>query len=88
MVKKKQTNVQLITEMMEFSQYGALSQLFIMDAIGKLADSVAALTDEEIRIEMEGSFISAGAWHGVAKEIQRKISQHYGESIAKREDLK
>jgi hypothetical protein len=32
---KRQTNVEAIVELMEFSQYGALAQLFVLDALGK-----------------------------------------------------
>lgn len=67
---KKLTNVELVTKMMEFSNFGALSQLFIIEAIGQFADKVSKLSPKDIP---NNCFISPEAWIGVAKEIKEQI---------------
>jgi hypothetical protein len=78
--KKRQTNVEFITELMEFSNHGAMAQLFIMDALKKVANHVASIPLEELRKEFDGSMVSADAWHGVAKEISQKFDGYYAPS--------
>ena len=68
--KKNQTNVQFVKEMMEFSDYGSLAQLFVLDALDKWSKLIASKQPEEV----ETGFISGEAWVGVAKEIQAKIA--------------
>lgn len=70
------TNSETVTEMMDFSKFGALAQVFIMDAIGKHAKAVAKMDLKKIDPK-EWTFISAEAWIGVAKEIEEKLKVHY-----------
>lgn len=71
---KRKTNIQVVNQMMEFSQHGALAQLFILQAIEKYADACIAAKPEE----MENGFISGVAWQGVAKDLKRQLNEHYG----------
>lgn len=67
---KRKTNVQLVKSIMENSNYGALAQLFVMDALYKFSNKVAAANPSEA-----GNFLVDGAaWVGVAKEIQAKLA--------------
>jgi hypothetical protein len=68
--KKRLTNVELVTNIMEFSKYGALSQLFVMDALQKLANAVAKSKPEDYGAN---PFVHPQAWIGVAKEIAEKL---------------
>lgn len=61
------TNVEFVTELMEFSNHGALSQVFIIEAIRRYAEACS-----ERRISDNG-FISPDAWQGVAREIRDKL---------------
>lgn len=70
---KRKTNVQLVKTMMEFSSYGPLAQVFIMQAISEYAKSVASSTPEKL----ETPLVSGAAWHGVAVEIKNQIDDHY-----------
>lgn len=73
-MKAPQTNVEKITHMMEFSNYGAMSQMFIMEAVWRYAEAVARTPVEEVREQFgENSFINPDAWHGVATEILHKL---------------
>jgi hypothetical protein len=71
---KRKTNVQTVKAIMEFSNYGALAQVFVMEAVGQAAERVAKLKPEDLP-DLAGGFISAEAWVGVAQEIQTKLKE-------------
>jgi hypothetical protein len=74
-VPRQMTNIEFITDMMTFSQHGAMAQLFIMDAVGKWAKKVAETPYEEVAKEFGPNyFISSKAWHETAKEIHEKMN--------------
>lgn len=70
--KASLTNTELVVEMMEYSNFGALSQLFIMEAIRKEADRIAATKPEQYDKE-QWDYISVEVWIAVANEISKKI---------------
>lgn len=72
---KQRTNVQCVTDLMEFSQHGALAQLFVVDALMKHAALVAAAEPAAL----DTGFISGAAWRNVAREILGKLKAHLGE---------
>lgn len=72
---KRKTNVQIVKSIMEYSDYGAIVQVFIMDAIRKQAEQVAALDPATVKKE-NWYFISFEGWQGVAKEILRKLQEN------------
>ncbi len=74
---KQLTNTQAVKEMMDFSAHGALAQLFIIDAIGKAADNIAAADLDELSAAFgPNAFVSADAWQAVAKEVKAKLDAH------------
>jgi hypothetical protein len=64
-----ETNVDFVTRIMEFSNYGPLAQLFILEAIRNWSDVVAKADPAKIDTPM----INGHAWVGVAKEIKAKL---------------
>ncbi|WP_185732926.1 hypothetical protein [Burkholderia seminalis] len=40
---QRMTNLECLTDIMEFSRYGALAQAFVMDALSKHAEHIAKL---------------------------------------------
>ena len=66
---KQKTNIAFVRDLMEFSQHGALAQLFVLDALSKWADIIAN-TDP---VKCDSPMISGEAWVGVAKEIKGKL---------------
>jgi hypothetical protein len=66
------TNIKFVKTLMEFSNYGALVQAFIIQAIVHYCDHIIA-NEEEVKKSMEKGFISPDAWIGIAKEIKTKI---------------
>lgn len=77
-MKTYQTNVQFVTELMEFSNYGALAQLFVLQALSEFSHAVVNAEPESF--ENSAHFISTQAWQGVAKEIAEKIEQRHIQS--------
>jgi len=69
MAKRPMTNEERLTHMMRYSNYGALKQCFIMDALRKWAEIVAKATPEQI---VKG-FVSGAAWIGVANETLKDM---------------
>lgn len=67
---KRKTNESIVRDIMRNSRFGALSQVFVMDALQKLADAVAASKPKDYP---KNSFVHPEAWIGVAKEIQEKL---------------
>ncbi len=67
MGKRHMTNVEKVTHIMERSKHGALSQLFVMDALHKLAGAVSQATPEQIG---KHGLINAEAWIATAQEIK------------------
>lgn len=74
---KQKTNVGVVVDLMEFSKYGALAQMFVMDALSKHARQVADAPPEAFE-SMKGGFFNPVAWQGVAREIAEKLESHIG----------
>ena len=77
MVENRKTNVEAVVDLMEFSRYGAVAQLFVVDALGKQAKRVADAAPEAFA-GMNNGFINQAAWQGVAREIVQKLDAHLG----------
>jgi hypothetical protein len=69
-MKKRRTNTQFVEKIMDFSPYGALSHMFIMEAIDRYSKACA-----EQRLE-EGGFINPDAWQALAVWIQKELKEH------------
>ena len=67
------TNVEFVTELMEFSTHGALVQAFVMQALEQYARRVAETDPEALDTPM----VSGHAWHGCALEVLRKLKQRF-----------
>jgi hypothetical protein len=63
------TNVEFVVELMEFSEQGALMQMFVMTALEKYAQ--AALQE---RLP-EDFFIHPDAWQRCATEVLEKVEK-------------
>lgn len=68
---KPKTNVQFVSDMMEFSRYGALAQIFVIDALDKWSKKISECDPAQV----DSAMINGEAWVGVAKEIQQKIAE-------------
>ena len=74
MPKKPETNVAFVKRMMEFSKYGPLAQLFVLDALEKWSNIIADTDPAKV----DSPLISGEAWVAVAKEIKSKLAERMG----------
>ena len=72
------TNLEVVTDIMTYSNYGALAQLFVMDALTKFSKIVMSTPSEDMAM-MDNGLISCEVWKGVAAEIHKKLSGYHGE---------
>lgn len=68
----KQTNVEFVTNIMEFGRSGPLIQPFVIEALDHYAKQVV-LNREHIIESMSTGFISGEAWVRCAEEVVEKI---------------
>ena len=68
------SNVEFITDLMEFSAHGGLIQVFVMQALEQYAMRVAAMTPEAL----DTPIVSGHAWHGCAVEVRDKLARRLG----------
>lgn len=75
------TNIELVTGIMNFSKYGALSQAMVMQALHQFVDNVVECKDrllfeeEQLKREKPNAvcIVNIHAWIGVAEEIKQKL---------------
>jgi len=70
-LKNPKTNIDLVRGCLHSNKYGVLAQLFVIDALRKHSEAVAAADP------IQGSFINGEAWKGVAQEIKDKMDAFY-----------
>ena len=72
------TNLEVLTDIMTFSRYGALAQAFVMDALSKHAERIATAPPDTLEAQFGNhAMVSARAWQGVAQEIHGKLETHF-----------
>jgi hypothetical protein len=71
----RKTNMDVITEIMEYSPYGALSQMFVIDALLKQAKYVV-MNKEQVIKEMEKGFIHGSSWVAMAEYLEATLEKH------------
>jgi hypothetical protein len=69
MAKRPMTNIEKVTHIMSYSNYGALAQMFVMDALHKWSAIVSRASPKEV----DNGFVNGEAWIGVAMEIQKAL---------------
>ncbi|MGJ4953102.1 hypothetical protein [Bradyrhizobium sp. HKCCYLS20291] len=64
-------NITFVKDLMNHSRYGAMAQIFVMDALSKMAEAIAKAD----QVEMDTPMVNGHAWVGVAKEIKQKFDE-------------
>ena len=64
-----------VENLMDFSPYGALSQMFVIDAIGKYIDYTNSYTEEDIANDR--GVIDAQTWVNTGKDIDAQMKSYY-----------
>jgi hypothetical protein len=72
MTKRPMTNIEKVTHIMSYSRYGALAQMFVIDALHKWTGIISKASPEQI----DNGFINGEAWIGVAREIQSALQSN------------
>lgn len=67
--------MEFVYDLMNFSKYGALSQLFVIQAIGQYAEAVAKSPAPEPDVSIP--LINPIAWHGCAQDILARWNAKY-----------
>jgi hypothetical protein len=67
------TNEEFVSDLMNFSSFGGLCQVFVIEAIRRYADQVAAAAPADVDTE----FLSGAVWVGLAQEIKAKVYEQY-----------
>ncbi|WP_339534753.1 hypothetical protein [Pseudomonas hunanensis] len=73
-LQKPVTNVDVLVELMEYSKFGPLAQMFIIDTVARKARAVADA--DPATVAWDGGLVSFEAWQGVAREIADKLDAH------------
>jgi hypothetical protein len=68
------SNTEFVSELMEYSNGGPLTQLFIVEAIRRYAEQVEGAGPECLP---KGGFINSEAWYRCAKEITEEMDKFY-----------
>jgi hypothetical protein len=69
MAKRPMTNIEKVTHIMSYSDYGAVAQMFVMESLQKWSGIISKASPEQV----DNGFINGEAWIGVAKEIQKAL---------------
>ena len=69
-----QTNIEFVSNLMNFSRYGPLAQVFVIQALTHYSEAVAKADPARV----DTPFVTGDAWVGVAKEIKAKLEEGYG----------
>lgn len=72
---KKLNNEEFIAFLMMYSPYGALCQIFIIEAIRKYSEIVAQ--QEDVKDDPD-AIVNPVIWQGIAKDINEKHTMKYG----------
>ena len=74
------TNIDLVTDIMTYSDHGALIQIFVISALGEYAKAEIADPPDD------NCFISQETWLGCAKEVKAKLDAFYNREIEPDDD--
>ena len=73
---RKMSNIEFVVELMQFSRYGPLAQMLIIDAIIKYSAVVAAATDPA---PYTNGLIDGRLWIECGRDIKRQLDEFYGD---------
>lgn len=83
-MKNRKTNIEFVNDLMNFSPYGALSQIFVVQAIEHYAKEVNQELTDEVLDEIDKnkddnriSLVCNRSWRGVADNIIERLKKQY-----------
>lgn len=72
------TNEDFVRSLMNYSPYGALCQVFVLEALDNYATRILNTPNYT---DNDTGFISKKAWFGIAQDIKDKITTFYGKKV-------
>jgi hypothetical protein len=76
------TNTDLVRDLMEgHSKYGALVQMFVIEAIRRYVDECAEADPSSF-----GQLVNGEAWKGVAREVKERCEKFYNRHVEEKKD--
>jgi hypothetical protein len=69
------TNMEFVYDLMNFSPFGSLSQLFVIQAIGNYAEAIAKQPKPPVDTS---AMINPRAWHNCAEDVLKRWEGKYG----------
>ncbi len=73
LLRKRETNVEFMTRIMEFCPHGALGQAFVMEALRGYCSLIEEATDEEC----DSGFMATGTWKRIGKWLQGELDARF-----------
>ena len=74
----RMSNIEFVAELMQFSRYGALAQLFVMEALIKYSAVVSTATDPS---PYTSALFDGRLWIECARDIKRQIDAFYDRDV-------
>ncbi|MDO0860618.1 hypothetical protein VDS34_18105 [Xanthomonas campestris pv. campestris] len=72
--QREPSNVELMTDILEFSNFGVFAQMFVLEALATYTQKVTQADPAELE-GMGGGFVSATTWRAIAQEIAMKLQR-------------
>lgn len=74
----RKSNEEFVSDLMNYSRYGGLVQVFVIEAIRHYAETMAAADPAKF----DSDFLNGKAWIGVAQEVKAKLDAQYAPDVA------
>lgn len=76
MPRQQQTNVEFLTELMEYSKFGPMVQGFVIQALHEKADESAKDPHPE---RYDCGLFDGTYWQAIAQDVARQMAEKYGD---------
>ena len=74
---KRRSNSDIINELMDFSKFGQMSEVFIVNAVRAYCKTIV---DAPRPVDVGNEFISQEMWYDLAEDTKQRIDQMYAEN--------
>ncbi len=74
MSNDRKTNTELVDDLMSYSRFGAMAQVFIIEAIRSYSSRIVENGEPE---DNKSLFISPVLWYNIAKDVLDRVEQNY-----------
>jgi hypothetical protein len=72
----KISNEEFVDELMRFSCYGPLMQVFVIEALRSYSEQVSA----SVPADNPRALINPMTWHQIGKDVQKALKENYEET--------